>query len=68
MCSSGPATTPIDASSTSVAVPPHVDPDSVMTVVTLPSAVMVPTQVPSGAAASSGVAQAARKTRGRPSR
>jgi len=48
----------IDASSTNLAVPPHTDPDSLMTVVTSPSVVMVPTQVPSPAAASSWVAQA----------
>ena len=37
---------PIDASSTSLAVPPHTEPDSLTTVVTLPSVVIVPTQEP----------------------
>jgi hypothetical protein len=45
--SSAPASTPIDASSTSVAVPPHTEPASLTTVVTLPSVVIVPTHVSS---------------------
>lgn len=45
MYASSPDCTPIDASSTSLAVPPHTDPGSFTTVVTLPSVVMVPTQV-----------------------
>ncbi len=47
MYSSGPNSTQIEASSTNLAVPPHTDPDSFTTVVTLPSVVIEPTQVPS---------------------
>jgi len=45
MYGSSPASTPIEASSTSVAVPPQTDPDSLTTVAMSPSVVIVPTQV-----------------------
>ena len=65
MYSSGPTAKPIDASSTSLAVPPHTDPDSLTTVVTLPSVVMVPTQVvsPESAAGSGEQANASAAAR-----
>ena len=58
MNSSAPVSTPIETSSTSVAGPLHTEPDSLRTVVTLPSVVIVPAQVPSPSAASSRLSQA----------
>ncbi|HEX9700284.1 MAG TPA: hypothetical protein VGD06_12575 [Acidobacteriota bacterium] len=59
MCPSAPRSTPIEASSTSVARPPHTEPDPLTTVVTSPSVVIVPVQLPSEAPSGAGDEQAA---------